>query len=364
MIENKVLLEYIWIDNFENLRSKIKIMNINQLPKITIDYIPEWNFDGSSTGQAEGRDSDVLVKPVSLFKNPFHKYIKEAYLVLCECFNKDGTVHPTNHRHKLVDTFEKCKDTEPLFGIEQEYVILSRQKSIRCEINKKSEIEHNYKNMPYNWEKHDEPGSGGQGPYYCSVGGGVCFGREISDAHLQYCLEAGLSICGTNAEVMASQWEYQVGALPPIELADQLWISRYILHKVSEMYNCIITFHPKPYKGDWNGSGGHTNFSTKEMRGENDENGLEHIKEACLKLEKNHLEHMKVYGKYNEERLTGIHETSSINDFSWGISNRGRSIRIPLNVAKDGCGYFEDRRPASNIDPYLVCEKLCSTICL
>ena len=361
MINEKTLLEYIWIDNFDNLRSKIKIINNKLLPNPTVENISEWNFDGSSTGQAEGKDSDVLIKPVAIYNNPFHKYIEKAFLVLCECYNKDGTIHITNHRRKLVETIEKCSSNEPLFGIEQEYIIFSREKEVKSEINKNNNIEKIYKNIPYNWEKHDEPGSGGQGPYYCSVGGGVCFGRQISDMHLQYCLEAGLSICGTNAEVMASQWEYQVGALPPIEITDQLWISRYILHKVSEMFNCIISLHPKPYKGDWNGSGGHTNFSTKQMRGEN---GLDYIKEACLKLENKHIEHMEVYGRFNDERLTGLHETSSINDFSWGISNRGKSIRIPLNVAKDGCGYFEDRRPASNMDPYLVCEKICSTICL
>jgi glutamine synthetase len=361
MTENKVLLEYIWIDFDSNPRSKIKILEKSKFNTLNI---PEWNFDGSSTGQAEGKDSDVILRPCisALYPNPFVNYM-EAYLVLCECYNKDGTPHETNHRVKLSETYLKCTEQEPIFGIEQEYVIFERENSKGKTINDicdGSSFEINTP-KPYKWIEHDEPGFGQQGPYYCGVGGGVCFGREISEKHLELCLKAGLEICGTNAEVMGSQWEYQIGPLEPVKLSDQMWISRYILHKISELYSCVISFHPKPYKGNWNGSGGHTNFSTKQMR---EKDGIEEIKVACEKLSRTHKSHMKVYGKYNEQRLTGLHETSSIDKFSWGISNRGCSIRIPLNVNKDGCGYLEDRRPASNLDPYLVCEKICSTVCL
>jgi glutamine synthetase len=360
-IQEKILLEYIWIDSNDNVRSKIKIIS-KPTDSIRLTDMPEWNFDGSSTGQAEGKDSDVLIKPCSFYSNPFVNYI-EAYLVMCDCWNKNETPHETNHRIRLVDTYSKCIDQEPLFGIEQEYVIFERDYKKHSRTIEKSDgsPEENICPIPYKWVKHDEPGEGPQGPYYCSVGGGVCLGREISDKHLEYCLKAGLSICGTNAEVMASQWEYQIGPVNPLEISDQLWVSRYILNKISEQYNCVISFHPKPYKGDWNGSGGHTNFSTKQMRMLG---GIDTIKNACEKLSFTHKTHMQVYGRYNNERLTGSHETSSIDDFSWGISNRGRSIRIPLNVAKEGCGYFEDRRPAANLDPYLVCESLCRTICL
>jgi glutamine synthetase len=350
----KILVEYIWIDANDNPRSKIKIItknnnftNLNSILKL----LQEWNFDGSSTRQAEGKDSDVLIKPCSIYLNPFINYM-EAYLVICDCWNKDGTCHITNNRTKLVETYSKCDQQEPIFGIEQEYIIFNRKKEYN---------NNELTNLPYKWIKDNEPGFGPQGPYYCSVGGGVCLGREISEKHLEMCLKAGLEICGTNAEVMASQWEYQIGPLSPIELSDQMWISRYILHRVSEQFNCVISLHPKPYKGNWNGSGGHTNFSTKIMR---EPNGIEEIKIACKKLSLTHKSHMEVYGKYNDQRMSGEHETSSIDKFSWGISNRGCSIRIPLNVANDKCGYLEDRRPGANLDPYLVCEKICSTVCL
>lgn len=352
MIQNKILLEYVWIDANDHMRSKIKILNIelDENEDIKLDQIPEWNFDGSSTGQAIGKESDIIIRPCSVYSNPFVDYIK-SYLVMSDCLNKDKTVHITNHRVKLVETFEKCKSSEPLFGIEQEYIMFERNK--KCHMNAMV-------NLPYKWISHNEPGNGPQGPYYCSVGGDVCFGREISEMHLKYCLMAGLSICGTNAEVMASQWEYQIGPLNPIEVSDQLWISRYILHKISEKFECMISFHPKPYEGDWNGSGGHTNFSTKSMR---EANGIDEIYKGCDKLASKHFAHMQVYGKYNDKRLSGLHETSSMNDFSWGISNRGKSIRIPLNVYNDKCGYLEDRRPSANLDPYLVCQKLCETVC-
>lgn len=336
----KVCVEYVWIDAFDNTRSKLKVMDFEDTHNVVLNDFTEWNFDGSSTGQAEGRDSDVLLRPVSMYKNPFIDWC-ESYLTMCECYNKDGSVHATNNRFNCANLAIKCKDAECLFGIEQEYILFGRN------------------GLPYKWKEHNNPGCGAQGPYYCGTGGDKIFGREISLKHLEYCLKAGLKICGTNGEVMASQWEYQIGPLAPLEVSDQLWISRYILQRVCEFYDCTASFHPKPYKGDWNGSGGHTNFSTKYMR---QEGGIKEIIEACEKLKLTHKEHMKVYGKYNDERLTGFHETSSIEDFSWGISNRGCSIRIPLQVNKEGCGYLEDRRPGANLDPYQVVEQLMNSV--
>lgn len=351
----KVCLEYVWIDGSQETRSKLKVLVLSeefiQFEKNKqISLIPIWNFDGSSTLQAEGKDSDVLLKPVNIYPNPFITWCP-AYIVLCECYNKDGTPHATNTRTKLLETFEKCKEQKPWFGIEQEYVLKEFDSSLNS-----------FK--PYKWANMFNPRSGPQGPYYCGVGGNVCFGREISMTHLRYCMEMGLSICGTNAEVMASQWEYQLGPVDPVELSDQLWVSRYVLGRVTEGFGCKYDLHPKPHPekyGDWNGSGGHTNFSTEAMRLPL---GIEVIKEACEKLRVKHKSHIEVYGLHNETRLTGKNETSSIDDFSWGISNRGCSIRIPLNVVNEGCGYLEDRRPASNLDPYLVTEIILRTVCM
>ncbi len=370
----KCICEYVWIDAFGDMRSKVKVIYTKvecNKPKLLIQ---EWSFDGSSTGQATGTDSDVILKPVAIFKNPFITYQEFTFLVLCECYNKDKTPHITNTRSKCIETYNRCKDEEPLFGIEQEYVLFQCDQPHQPDKpgQPQQQDRPGQQDRPYGWKDPSNPGIGGQGPYYCSVGGDRAFGRKISEKHLQLCLEAGIEICGTNAEVAASQWEYQIGPLPPLQVSDHLWMSRYILMRITEDYDCYVSFHPKPYKHlgghegqegqgwqrGWNGSGGHTNFSTIAMR---NEGGIEHIIKACEKLGEKHSEHIEVYGKHNEERLTGLHETSSIDGCTWGYSDRGKSIRIPLQVVENKCGYLEDRRPASNLDPYLVTEKIMNT---
>ncbi len=358
MTSTKQLLEYVWIDLNGNLRSKIKIhfgSTINKVDSCTV-----WNFDGSSTGQSLSNIiSDVIISPIRLYNNPLLNH-PNSKIVLCECLNADMTPHETNSRDKCVKTSEKYKVFDCLFGIEQEYVILQRN------------------GQPYKWLNMSDPGLGDQGPYYCSVGGDRAFGREISDEHLLYCLEAGINICGTNAEVMPSQWEFQIGTCDMLTVSDDLLVARFLLHKITEKHNCSVSFYPKLFEA-WNGSGGHTNFSTKEMRrgGTTKWNsynrppdwkpekipGMNYIIDACEKLSKKHVEHIKVYGVDNDKRLTGKHETSSIHTFSWGYQNRNCSVRIPLQVCIDNCGYLEDRRPASNMDPYLVTEIMVTTIC-
>jgi len=341
----KKLLEYVWLDANDNLRSKIKI-----LPEDEVDF-PVWNFDGSSTCQASDTSiSDIILKPVRSYNNPFFKNNNiESYILLCECFNPDMNPHITNHRAECCETFNKSFEYDCLFGIEQEYVIYHSN---------------NY-NTPYKWYTSNMPlydkKDCVQGEFYCSVGGNKAFGREISEKHLIYCLEAGVNICGTNAEVAPSQWEYQIGTCDMLTVSDDLIIARYILNKIAEEYNCHISFEPKPLGQNWNGSGGHTNFSTKQMR---QESGIKLIFDACGKLIGNHEEHIKVYGKNNELRLTGIHETSSINECNYGVGSRNTSIRIPLQVSINNCGYLEDRRPASNLNPYLVTSAIVKTICL
>jgi len=333
------ILEYIWIDAFEKTRSKTKIMYDKIVTNI--NDCPEWTFDGSSTGQAEGYDSDIVLKPVSLYKDPFRKSI-DSFLVLCETYEKNGSPHITNNRVKCMETSKKTSNYEPWFGVEQEYILYDRD------------------NKPYLWLNENEPGCGTQGPYYCGVGGNISFGRNIVEEHMYACLYSGIKICGINAEVMPSQWEFQIGTLDSIEICDQLWIARYILDRICEKYNCWANYHPKPKTG-WNGSGCHTNFSTYEMRSDN---GYNKIIEACEKLGKYHKEHIQVYGKNNDKRLIGHLETSNIDNFSYAISHRGCSIRIPLLAVTEKKGYLEDRRPSSNMDPYLVIEKILSSVCL
>ena len=334
----KVKAEYIWIDGHtptSKLRSKTKIVNG---PIKNVSQLPDWGFDGSSTQQAEGNDSDCLLRPVSIYKDPIRG--ENDILVMCEVFNADGTVHKSNSRAALRKLSEKFSGEECWFGIEQEYTFFDGIK-------------------PLGWPDNGFPAP--QGGYYCGVGSDEVYGRDIVEDHLEACLLAGLEISGINAEVMPGQWEFQVGPVGPLDVSDQLWIARWLLYRIGEDYGVSATLDPKPVKGDWNGAGAHTNFSTKSMR---EKGGLKVIESACEKLSKKHDEHIAVYGSSNEERLTGLHETCSISDFRYGVSDRGASIRIPMGTANDGFGYLEDRRPSANMDPYQVCYILMQTICV
>ncbi|KAK9479059.1 hypothetical protein V1514DRAFT_329073 [Lipomyces japonicus] len=331
----KVIAEYIWIDGTNGIRSKAK--TLDKKPE-SIDDLPEWNFDGSSTEQAPGDDSDVYLRPVALYNDPFRR--GDNIIVLAECWNNDGTPNKKNHRYAASRLFEAHKDEEIWFGIEQEYTLFDEFGQV------------------YGWPKGGFPGP--QGPYYCGVGTGKVYARDIIEAHYRASLYAGINISGINAEVMPSQWEFQVGPNLGISMGDELWVARYLLERVAEDFGVKVSFHPKPLQGEWNGAGCHTNVSTKDMRVSG---GMEHINLAIEKLAKRHKEHISVYGEDNDKRLTGRHETASIAQFSSGVANRGASIRIPRSVNKDGYGYFEDRRPASNIDPYLVTGIMVETVC-
>ena len=340
MQKNVQIAEYIWVSAQGKLRSKTRIF---QKPITNVKDVPLWNFDGSSTGQAIGKFSDVTLMPARVYSDPFRN--SHHIMILCECYEDHALTQPNSHntRHLLRDALKGKEKSELLSGIEQEYVFYDVKTS-----------------MPYMWKEYQDPGCGPQGPYYCGVGGDRCFGRQIAEEHMSLCLKMGLTFGGINSEVMASQWEFQIGTEEPLLVADDLWVARYVLERVTENYGVYVNYHPKPHFGDWNGSGGHVNFSTKEMR---QEGGLDVIKNVMKKLEATHASDLEVYGEDNEKRLTGIHETASMTRFSWGVGDRGSSVRINRHVADNGKGYFEDRRPGSNLDPYLVLSKIVKSVC-
>ena len=335
------LLEYIWLDAYGKTRSKTKVLPGNS-ENLKVTKLPEWNYDGSSTGQATGDDSEVILKPCAIFNDPFRSNSQRvSKLVLCDTYLPNGNPHPTNTRYAANNTFNKGLELSPLFGIEQEFFITKNGWPI---------------GFPENRMDCPPP----QGAFYCGVGGDAAIGRECVENAFAKCLDAGLALTGLNAEVAPSQWEFQVCA-HGINCADQLTILRYILNRTSEEYGCGISIEPKPVSGDWNGSGCHTNFSTGPMR---ETGGYDVIMSAIQKLGKRHKEHMEAYGKDNEKRMTGLHETADYNTFTYGVANRGASVRIPRETEKNQRGYLEDRRPSSNMDPYVVTSMIFSTTTL
>ena len=339
-LENIIQVTYVWIGGNKELRSKSRTLIGISYDKISLNQLPNWDYDGSSTEQAPGNNSEVLLRPVSFYKDPFRK---GGILVMCETYNPDLTPHKTNHRANAVKIFNKAIEEEPWYGIEQEFFFM-----------KKGTL------LPASFPQDGNPYP--QGQYYCSVGASNCYQRDIMEEFYRAALYAGLKISGINAEVAPSQWEFQVGPCFGIEEGDHLWMARYIIQRISEKYGYDINFDPKPVKGDWNGSGCHTNYSTKKMR---EENGLKHIIEAVKKLGKHHKEMINIYGgDDNKERLSGRHETASWDKFSWGYTDRGATIRVGRKTQQQAKGYMEVRAVASNCDPYLVTSKIFEKTCL
>ena len=323
--------EYIWVDGTKptaKLRSKGKVVPTGEAP-------PIWGFDGSSTNQAPGSNSDCVLRPVFVCPDPVRG--GDSKLVMCEVLLPDMTPHPSNTRAECAAVAKRYAAAEPWFGIEQEYTFFQGAR-------------------PLGFPDNGFPAP--QGGYYCGVGADEVFGREVVEAHLDACIRADLGIAGINAEVMPGQWEFQIGPLPPPDVADQLWVARWLLYRVAEDFGISATLYPKPVRGDWNGAGAHTNFSTKAMR-----TSYEPCVAAAEALGTRAELHIKNYGHAIEERLTGLHETASYKEFSYGVSDRGASVRIPWQVARDKKGYIEDRRPNANCDPYTVTRLIVETVC-
>jgi glutamine synthetase len=330
----KCKLEYIWLDGYQptqSLRSKTKVVNDFSG---NVEDAEVWSFDGSSTMQAAGGSSDLLLRPVACFPDPGR--LGKGFLVMTEVLNPDGTPHRTNGRATIQDD-----DGDFWFGFEQEYTLWNPDT-----------------NKPLGFPAEGYPAP--QGPYYCSVGEGKAVGREIIEEHLELCLGAGLNVEGINAEVMMGQWEFQIFAKGAARAGDEVWVARYLLERTAERHGMSINWHCKPVKGDWNGSGMHANFSNSLLRTCGSKEVYEQV---CKAFEPRIKEHIDVYGADNNQRLTGLHETQSIDKFSYGISDRGASIRIPIATVERGWkGWLEDRRPASNADPYMVASAIIATV--
>ena len=331
----KIRLEYIWLDGYEpvpNLRGKTRVEEFDAPP--TLEQLPMWGFDGSSTRQAEGHDSDCVLEPVALYPDPAWE---NAFLVMCEVLLPDGTPHPSNSRATIPD------DPGTWFGFEQEYFL--------------------YRDgAPLGFPASGFPPP--QGEYYTGVGyknvGDVA--REIVTTHLDLCLAAGIGHEGINAEVAKGQWEFQIFGKGSKKAADDVWMARYLLLRLCEKYRVDVNFHPKPLGADydWNGSGMHTNFSTAHMR---EVGGREYFEALMAAFDDSREAHISVYGPDNHLRLTGLHETAAIDEFTFGVANRGASVRIPHSFMKAGYkGYLEDRRPNSLGDPYRIAGRILQTI--
>jgi len=338
-----IIAEYIWLDGRKKFRSKAKVVKYSPSDYFDIPVFPDWDYDGSSTGQAEGKKSEIILRPIYVCNNPFtntgENKLLYSKLVLCETYHPDGVPTESNTRYYCKKDYNICADQKPLFGLEQEYFIFDK----RIETTP-------HHQLFYETTEH-----------YCGVGKEIEY-RKIAQEHMMACIKANITISGMNAEVSRNQWEFQIGPSEGIKAADELLMARYILESIAEKYGVTISYEPKPFT-HINGSGCHTNFSTLLMRTPCEDNaGLKEIYRVIHNLEKYHKEDIHQFGESNQSRLSGIHETSSYYKFTYGVGDRGASVRINTNTHRLGYGYFEDRRPAANMDPYIVTGILMSRL--
>ena len=302
----KYKLEYLWLDGYEpvaNIRGKTQIKEFAKFPKL--EELPLWAFDGSSTRQAEGKSSDCMLKPVAVYPDTTKK---NGALVMCEVLLPGSyQPHPSNARAGILD------DPGAWFGFEQEYFL--------------------YKDgAPLGFPCGGGfPPSAGRILHRRRLQERGRIAREIVDTHLDLCLDAGINHEGINAEVAKGQWEFQIFGKGSKNAADQMWVARYLLMRLCEKYGVDVNWHCKPLGKDvdWNGSGMHTNFSTDYMR---EVGGKEYFEALMAAFDKYKNEHIAVYGPDNHLRLTGLHETQSIDKFNYGVANRGASVRLPQKL--------------------------------
>tara|TARA_Y100001938_G_C8098994_1_gene440206 strand:- start:5313 stop:6416 length:1104 start_codon:yes stop_codon:yes gene_type:complete len=348
MSERVMEIEYIWLDGYDvsNLRSRTRyIKQSGNDRNLELSDLPEWSHDGSSTNQAEVSNSDMILKPVKLYiskSEPTRGY------ALCEVYNTKGKPHISNSRVDLAKLMDSDKNFSNLtFGIEQEYVFIEPKQSQPWQ-------------WPTRWDDEEKMEKtffpGPQGRYYCGTGNFVR-GRNVVREHARRCHDIGLELTGTNAEVMLSQWEYQLGPQNPLDLADDMWMARYLYEQIAEEKGFAVEYFPKLFRDndDWAGTGCHINFSTPTLREGGD--NKRYIDDLLVGISEDHKKHIKVYGAGNEFRLNGKNETSHIDSFEWGDGDRTVAMRIP-----HGANYIEDRRPGGNINPYEAFTALAESI--
>ncbi|GJQ88142.1 hypothetical protein Trydic_g13147 [Trypoxylus dichotomus] len=334
-------VEYVWIDGTgEHLRSKAR----------TLEYIPDnhkevppWGCDSNASMLPVPKETDVLLVPVAMYNDPFRR--SNNKLVLCDTYEFDGKPLPTNNRKSCCEALNKVCDQEIMWGLEQQYMVMDMDE------------------RPYGWpvclgEPRRHKG------YYCAVGGDKVFARELSESHYRACLYAGVQIASTHPDAVPGQWEFQIGVSPGIKGPDDLWMARYILARISEEYGLYTCLHPKRFD-NMPGCSCHVNFSTKVTR---KDNGLSTLEGYMQKLSKRHEEHLRKYdpygGQQNKLRLTGKDGTSAVDNFTSGVGDKSLSVRITKETETKKKGYIEDRRPASNSDPYAVCDMVVRTCLL
>lgn len=367
----KYVLEYIWLDINEHIRSKIRVITTDNKIE-TIKQIPKWSYDGSSTGQSTTLNSEILLEPIYMCYNSFliSKCLTSFYkdivssnyidklIVLCNTTYYDKKNENTQERNKeqhqqhyqqenyITEALEKFSLKQNVnhdiwFGIEQEFFLFDKETL-----------------KPFKWDYYQSYKETLEGEFYCGVNRSNITETKIMEEFLEKCLLSNLNISGINQEVEFTQWEYQIGPVKGIESAHQMIVAKFILLKICEKYNLYPVFHPKPIKTkdkEWNGSGCHINISTEKTR---NKEGIYEIYKIMEKMEKDHSNFIENYcGKNNHMRLTGKNETSNPDIFSYSIGGRNTSIRIPYQTKIDNRGYFEDRRPGSDINYYKIITK-------
>ena len=347
------VIEYLWIDGYGEFRSKTRVSPTSGCI-LSYQDIPNWNYDGSSTFQASSDgNTEIILKPCRLYKNPLRDNNQNInhLIVLCDTYDISNNPIETNTRFHAKSIFDKDNQLhkEPWFGLEQEYYMLTNDDYNWWIPNGKHGLQHPSK-FSYRVPK---------GKHYCGVSL-YKTERKIAEEHLNACIVAGITISGLNSEVENNQWEFQIGPCEGIQAGDDLYVARYLLDRIAEKYDYKILYHPKPDEGI-SGSGCHVNFSTNETR---NENGIEYIYKYISKLQELHSSHKDKFGKHNEKRLTGKHETADHNVFTWGVGTRNTSIRIGNQTFIEKMGYFEDRRPGANIDPYIVTSQMFKACCI